>query len=272
VEDERERLRADCSRCIGLCCVAPAFAASSDFAESKPAGTPCRHLGVDSRCEIHPWLRERGYAGCTVYDCFGAGQQVCQVTFAGESWRDGERVASAMFTAFPVMRQLHEMLWYLSDASSRVQARSLHEAIAVVRQRIEALTRADRDTVVAIDVAAWRSEVGPILRAVSELVRGGSGSSGPDHNGADLIEADLSGRDLSGRDLSGACLRGARLIGANLRGADLRSADLLGADLRGADLRRADLQGALFLTQVQVNATIGDGGTRLPRELRRPGW
>ncbi|MFZ0161318.1 MAG: pentapeptide repeat-containing protein [Kineosporiaceae bacterium] len=270
--EDRDRLRADCARCIGLCCVAPAFVASTDFAVTKPAGTPCRHLGADSRCEIHPWLRERGYAGCTVYDCFGAGQQVCQVTFAGESWRDGERLASAMFTAFPVMRQLHEMLWYLSDASSRVQARSLHEAIAVVRQRIEALTRADRDTVVSIDVAAWRSEVGPILRAVSELVRRGSGSSGPDHGGADLIEADLSGRDLSGRDLSGACLRGARLIGANLRGADLRSADLLGADLRGADLRRADLHGALFLTQVQVNATIGDGGTRLPRELRRPGW
>jgi hypothetical protein len=267
VGEDRDRLRADCARCVGLCCVAPAFVSSTEFAVTKPAGTPCRHLATDSRCEIHPWLRERGYAGCTVYDCFGAGQQISQVTFAGESWRGGERVATAMFTAFPVMRQLHEMLWYLSDASSRVPASSLHEAIAVVRQRIEALTRADRDTVSVIDVAAWRSEVGPILRAVSELVRQGSGSGGPDHIGADLI-----GADLSGRDLSGACLRGAHLIGANLRAADLRSADLLGADLRGADLRSADLRGALFLTQVQVNATIGDSGTRLPRELRRPGW
>ena len=117
--DEREHLRADCSRCTGLCCVAPAFTASSDFAESKPAGTPCRHLAPDSRCVIHSSLRGHGYVGCTVYDCFGAGQRISQVTFTGESWRDSAAAASAMFAAFPVMRQLHEMLWYLVDASTR---------------------------------------------------------------------------------------------------------------------------------------------------------
>ena len=37
-------LRADCSRCVGLCCVAPAFARSADFAVDKPAGTPCTNL------------------------------------------------------------------------------------------------------------------------------------------------------------------------------------------------------------------------------------
>ena len=40
----RRDLTADCSRCAGLCCVLPAFAASADFAVDKPAGTPCRHL------------------------------------------------------------------------------------------------------------------------------------------------------------------------------------------------------------------------------------
>ena len=34
-------LRADCTRCFALCCVAPAFAASADFAIDKPAGQPC---------------------------------------------------------------------------------------------------------------------------------------------------------------------------------------------------------------------------------------
>ena len=41
--DSRARLRADCARCAGLCCVAPAFAASADFAIDKPAGHACPH-------------------------------------------------------------------------------------------------------------------------------------------------------------------------------------------------------------------------------------
>jgi hypothetical protein len=36
--DLRLTLRADCERCFGLCCVAPAFAASADFAIDKDAG------------------------------------------------------------------------------------------------------------------------------------------------------------------------------------------------------------------------------------------
>src|SRR5690606_37914114 len=74
-------LTADCSRCAGLCCVALPFAASADFAVDKAAGTPCGHLQPDFRCGIHDGLREAGYPGCTVFDCFGAGQRVVQVTF-----------------------------------------------------------------------------------------------------------------------------------------------------------------------------------------------
>ena len=55
--DARARLRADCSRCAGLCCVAPAFAASADFAIDKPAGHACPHLRDDALCGIHAELR-----------------------------------------------------------------------------------------------------------------------------------------------------------------------------------------------------------------------
>jgi uncharacterized protein YjbI with pentapeptide repeats len=61
------------------------------------------------------------------------------------------------------------------------------------------------------------------------------------------------------------------MIRADLRGADLREADLLGADLRDADLRGTDLSSALFLTQPQVNASVGDATTALPEGLARPG-
>jgi len=54
-------LHADCSRCFALCCVAPAFERSSDFAIDKPAGRPCPHLQADSRCGIHPRLRGEGF-------------------------------------------------------------------------------------------------------------------------------------------------------------------------------------------------------------------
>jgi hypothetical protein len=41
---DRFDLRPDCSRCFGLCCVAPPFSASADFAVDKDAGDACPHL------------------------------------------------------------------------------------------------------------------------------------------------------------------------------------------------------------------------------------
>src|SRR4051812_13802483 len=113
-DDARRHLRADCANCAALCCVAPAFAASADFAVDKPAGMPCPNLRDDDLCGIHDRLRDRGFPGCAVFDCFGAGQHVTQGTFAGRSWRESPELAGAMFAVLPVMRQLHEMLWHLT--------------------------------------------------------------------------------------------------------------------------------------------------------------
>src|SRR6478609_5910254 len=106
--DRRADLRADCSRCAALCCVAPAFARSADFAIDKPSGQPCPKLEDDLRCGIHAELRERGFPGCAVFDCFGAGQQIVQVTFGGQDWRTTPELAGPMFAVLPVMRRLHE--------------------------------------------------------------------------------------------------------------------------------------------------------------------
>jgi Pentapeptide repeats (8 copies) len=258
----RRHLRADCSRCAGLCCVASAFARSADFAIDKPAGRPCPHLLADFRCEIHARLRPEGFPGCDVFDCFGAGQQLTQVTFGGRSWREAPELAPAMFAALPVMRQLHEMLWYLTEAAELPTAAPLHGEVRELLARTEALTRSASDELTALDVAGHRRVVGELLERVSARVRG---RGGPDRRGADLM-----GADLRGADLRRARLRGAYLIGADLREADLRTADLLGADLRGADLGGADLRGALFLTRPQLTAARGDGGTRILAGLDRP--
>ncbi|GHJ07853.1 hypothetical protein TPA0907_22200 [Micromonospora humidisoli] len=256
-------LRADCARCVGLCCVAPAFAASADFARDKPAGRACHHLRADSRCGIHDELRERGYPGCVVFDCFGAGQRVSQVTFAGRDWRTDPATAAGMFAAFTVTRPLHELLWYLTEALTLTPAGPLHDELRAARDATDTLAGGTGQELATVDVDAHRDLVNPLLAAASEAARAGTG-------GADRRGALLLGADLRGADLVGANLRGARLLGADLRRADLRRADVTGADLRGTDLRGADLSDTLFLHQSQLEAARGDRHTALPTRLRRP--
>jgi hypothetical protein len=256
-------LVADCGRCSGLCCVAPAFARSADFALSKPAETPCPNLRVsvpgrsDAPCGIHGLLLDRGFPGCVAFDCFGAGQRV------SADWRDGPEAAREAFDSFAVLRGLHEMLWYLSEALPEI-APALREEVAEAATQV---TRLAEDPRAGVDVDAVRGEVGELLGRVSAAVRR---SSGRGHARADLAGQDLRAGRASRRALAGTTLRGALLMGADLRGVDLGRADLLGADLRGADLRGAGLARTLFLTGPQVSAARGDATTTLPERVRRP--
>jgi uncharacterized protein YjbI with pentapeptide repeats len=264
-EGGRLGLRADCESCFALCCVAPAFSASADFATNKQAGQACHNLRSDFRCGIHTRLREQGFRGCTVYDCFGAGQKVSQVTFGGQDWRRAPGTAEQMFGVFPIVRDLHELLWYLTEALTFQPARELHGELSLALEETERLTHSSSDALLELDVAAHRREVNALLLRTSELVRAEVGRKKENHRGADLI-----GAKLKGADLRGANFRGAYLIGADLRGADLRMADLIGADFRGADLRGADLTESIFLIQSQLDSAKGDSTTKLPSSLTRP--
>jgi uncharacterized protein YjbI with pentapeptide repeats len=263
-EEGRLSLRAECESCFALCCVAPTFSASADFAITKNAGQACPNLQSDFRCGIHTRLRQQGFRGCTVYDCFGAGQKVSQVTFGGQDWRRAPQTARQMFEVFPIMRDLHELLWYLTEALTLQPARPLHGELRLALSETERLTHHSPDALMALDVAAHRRDVNALLLRASELVRAEVRHK-KDHRGADLI-----GAKLKSADLRGANLRGAYLIGADLRGADLRMADLIGADFRDADLRGADLTASLFLIQSQLDAARGDTATKLPPSLTRP--
>jgi uncharacterized protein YjbI with pentapeptide repeats len=258
--DRRADLRADCGRCVGLCCVALPFARSTDFAFDKAAGMPCPHLTRDDRCEIHARLRGEGFPGCEVFDCFGAGQRVVQVTFGGRSWRDGPEIARGMFDAFGTLRAVHEMRWYLADAADRDLPDELTREVAEAAERLATVSNAGAEELARFDVNGVRAEVGALLDRVSARVRAGLG-------GPDLRGRDLAGRALRAESLRGGDLRGALLLGADLQSADLRSADLLGADLRGADLRGADLTDAVFVTAPQLAAAHGDATTRIPEAL-----
>lgn len=264
-DGERTSLRADCESCFGLCCVVPAFSASADFAITKKAGHPCPNLSPDFRCGIHTRLRDEGFRGCTVYDCFGAGQKVSQVTFGGADWRQGPLTAKQMFKVFPIMRDLHELLWYLSEALTLQGAGPLHTQLGLALAETEHLTYLSPDELTQLDLGAHRQVVNDLLLATSELLRAKFPKERKELRGADLI-----GANLAGADLTGSSLRGAYLIGADLSHADLRMADLTGADLRGADIKGADLSDSIFLIQSQVDSAKGDSGTTLPASLTHP--
>jgi hypothetical protein len=253
--------------------VAPAFSTSAEFAIDKPAGHACPHLDADFRCHIHDQLRPRGFGGCAAFDCLGAGQHVTQLTFAGRNWATDPGVAAQMFDAFSVMRQLHEMLWYLEEAIDRTDALDDDRAgldplvggeLRRMRDSTESAAAREPSGLLSLDLAALRRETGGLLRRASTLVRAGV-TADPGRS-----RRNRAGTDLRGVSMKGADLRGVSMIGADLRGADLRLADLLGTDLRGAHLGGADFTGSLFLLQSQVDGARGDAATRLPAARKRP--
>lgn len=268
---ELSDLRADCARCSALCCVALPYAASSDFAYDKPAGLPCLHL-ADFACSIHDRLPERGFPGCTVFDCFGAGQLVTQRTYDGMTWRDRPELAAEIFDVFGVVRQLQELRWYLRQADRGDQPTAVRRRVRDLDAETADLTARSPELLLTTDVAVHRARVDEMLSDVSKQVRNAARREVRDRSGRPRTtrRADLVGARLAGVDLRGCDFRSALLLGADLRGVDLRGADLIGADLRGADLRGADLSEALYVTGPQLAGARGDATTRLPAGVARP--
>lgn len=266
-------LRADCEKCFGFCCVALYFSASEGFPEDKDAGKPCINLQSDFRCSVHKDLRKLGLKGCVAYDCFGAGQKVAQITYGGHNWRQVAESSKQMYEVFLIMRQIHEMLWYLAEALILQAASNIQDELNSMLKETESLTLFSAESLMELDVAAHREKVNALLLQTSELVRNKARRGQKTHSRRQKTLGrglDLIGADLRRTDLRGGNLRGAYLIAADLRGADLSGTDLIGADLRDADLRGANLTNSIFLTQPQINTAKGDCNTKLPMSLTRP--
>lgn len=231
-------LHSDCSQCFALCCVLLPYSANVGFGVDKAGGTPCINLEPDDRCRIHTDLRDAGWRGCTIFECFGAGQYVSQVTYEGRSWRDPETNRGEMAAVFSAMRLLHEMLFHLEEAQELSPSADLDALTA----RLRSVRAGTPEEILLTDLDELLEEVGDVLRNVSAAIRG------PED------------RDY----------RSALLMAEDFRGLDLGRADLLGADLRDARLHGANLSRTLFLTQPQLNAARGDGTTQIPPRLHRP--
>ncbi|WP_137153261.1 hypothetical protein [Devosia sp. FKR38] len=112
----QDDLQADCSRCVGLCCVALSFDRSDRFGHDKIAGEPCYHLRSDFGCKIHARREELGYEGCIAFDCLGAGQRATAL-FAERDWRGDRSVALQLYARFSLLTKLQEMRQALLTAA-----------------------------------------------------------------------------------------------------------------------------------------------------------
>ena len=155
----RGSLRADCSGCVGLCCVAPAFEVSADFPIHKAAGEVCVNLTPNYRCRIHHRLLPDGFRGCVAFDCFGAGQRTTRA-FGGRTWRTDPAVAGPMFGVFAALRLLHEILWYLEEAYDRLPDGMLRAEVSELRQRTQDAAEAQPGDVTDLDPTSSNARPG----------------------------------------------------------------------------------------------------------------
>ncbi|WP_195266255.1 pentapeptide repeat-containing protein [Clostridium sp. 1001275B_160808_H3] len=268
-----KELQPECEKCFGLCCVALYFSSMDGFPVNKDAGKPCINLAGNFKCKVHENLNKKGLKGCIAYDCIGAGQKVAQVTYSGHDWKEKPESSKEMFDVFIIMKQLHEMLWYLNEAV-RLQYNSNINKDKLIKkiEEIKNLTHLEAKSILKLDLIPIKVGVNTLLLQTSEFLRkkvnnGKNTLKGKKALGGGL---NLMGSDLRKKDLKGVNLSGAFLIVANLRGVDLSFTDLIGADLRDADLSGANLSNSIFITQAQINSAKGDSNTRLPKSITKP--
>ncbi|WP_416150331.1 pentapeptide repeat-containing protein [Salipaludibacillus sp. HK11] len=262
-------LKSDCTNCFGLCCIALPFGKSVDFPFNKDSGVPCRNLCSNNLCGIHDQLRENGFRGCLSYECFGAGQHVSQSIYNSKDWHEDAEQAKEMFNVFPVVQQLHEMLWYLQQTLTLKETKSLQNSLQKVYDETVELTIKKPEEILKIDIVAHRSKVNALLIESSKIYRANNDKK--DQKNRLKKKSDYIGANLKGLNLQNEDFRGKLMIASNLSQSDLRRADFIGADLRDANLSGADLTDVLFLTQSQINSAVGDVYTKIPSYLERPG-
>lgn len=166
----RPDLASDCRSCDALCCVATSFDASEDFAISKAAGAPCPHLADDHRCTIHAALTERGFLGCAIYDCYGAGPKITRAWLRHCS---SERQRHAAFMA---MRVVHELLWQLLEASRMCPCAQTELGAEIAREiaTLEALAQTPTSVPETSALEPYERRARALLRRLGQVLRASS--------------------------------------------------------------------------------------------------
>ena len=162
----RPDLIADCSNCAALCCVAPSFDTSEDFAIDKAAGAHCPHETVEHRCAIHAEREALGFSGCVIYECYGAGPHATR-RFAGSSGLDAERNE-----VFLVLRVVHELLWQLTEAVKLIP-NATPEVLAQIASAVAALDAVAHEptaSLLAADLCPHQAAARAALQRVAQAL------------------------------------------------------------------------------------------------------
>ena len=256
----QNKLRIDCNNCSGLCCVALYCAKTDGFPENKNAGIPCKYLNSDFQCEIHSKLIDMNMRGCLAYDCFGAGQKVTQDLFPNTTWKSDQEKSKIIFEVFLRVFQLHQMEWYLLESLTLVKDKNLSDNIEQLILKIEHVLEQSYENVLDFEITSFRLEVNPILKLISRQY-----AKTNQLNGKDMIGKNFKMTNLDGKDFSMSLL-----IAANFEGCSLNYTNFLGADLRDTNFKNTDLSSCLYLTQIQINSSVGNKNTILPKNLIHP--
>lgn len=252
------QLQIKCEACSGLCCYALYLCIGESFAIEKKAGTPCLHLQSDFRCDCYPSLHQQHMKGCTIYDCFGAGQYVTQVLYKQDTWQSKPSLKTEVCKTFPLVLQLHQILYYLVLATMLQKAQPYKDEL---QQAIEHVLQL-RLHPSAQDITLFQTQANCILKKISKDIHEQYPSA---KRHATAIAKNFKGSDLSGYDFTMSTM-----IAANLTGCNVTNANFLGADMRDVNIANTDMSKALFLTQIQLNSAIGNGNTIIPTHLTIP--
>jgi hypothetical protein len=168
-------LRADCTRCVSLCCVLPPFYSVQGFGFDKPANTPCPNLTRGNRCAIHASLEASGFAGCVAFDCYGAGQHLTRLHSAAGDVSTSESAAAELSAAYSIMLTLHRSMAMLFLAAADLEpgeARVLDER----RTELDALCAAPEALSGTLNVTRVEAET---MALIKSMRRGGRLTSRP---------------------------------------------------------------------------------------------
>ena len=162
-------MTSDCSRCVGLCCVALSFERSDGFGHDKVAGEPCYHLDASFRCSIHAKREALGYDGCEAFDCLGAGQRATAV-FAVKNWRRDPALARQLHARFALLTKLQEMRQALTAAANLDLLSAVHATRQALLDRIVLLADGHEDSIdgaAAAVLSEARAFLGELARAAT---------------------------------------------------------------------------------------------------------
>ena len=162
---EKSDLIPDCDNCSGLCCIAPEFKRSTQFAFNKAPGFRCRHLDKEFRCRIHDNLAMQGFQGCAEYQCYGAGQKVTKKIYGGRTWLSHPELAERIFRTYFIVKALHELLGYLNEAAEICADAVVRAKIEERRVELETLSIAREETLNAADIADHKKKVQILIAA-----------------------------------------------------------------------------------------------------------